>query len=119
MSTVIFPSNSAWITARGENGQLTTENCKIILNQKIDSINRIIVSAKSVSISRIAYFDGFITHFKDDVPLSDLNYNGQRLDEIDITKQVVEYAKYATLSVKEKDSSWYYEHNDNSITCLL
>lgn len=47
MSTNIFPSQNTWITPRIDLGQINTSNCKIILNQKIDNIGKVLINANS------------------------------------------------------------------------
>ena len=133
MSTVTFPSATTWITPRTLEVQVTTDNCVIILPQKIGEIYHV-------------YFD--ITQFSFTVTV-DLN-NGQEqsisahISQIytkaqdgtyvlvspifDIIHNVVEKSKYDTLlyinsatltpvqqGQQLKNNCWYFTRESNEI----
>lgn len=136
MSTVTFPSATTWITPRALEVKVTTDNCVIILPQKIGEIYHV-------------YFD--ITQFRFTVRVA-LN-NGQTQTEnahiseiytkaqdgtyvlvspiFDIIHNVVEKSKYDTLlyinsvaltpaqQVRQlKNNCWYFTRESNEIVCL-
>lgn len=118
----IFPSANTWITARSDEAHLTDQNCKIILPQKIDKIDKVVLYLPYVEVS-------FYSPALPKASLSQLYYDEahtKSLVELDITSYVVEKAKYATLDKKNPngaislgpqylENTWYYEHGGNEI----
>ena len=47
---LIYPSASGWITARSEQGKITTQNSLIILPQKIDKVNKVLLHLPNQNI---------------------------------------------------------------------
>lgn len=129
----VFPSLSSWVTPRSDETQLTDENCKIILNDKIDQIHKVAVDAATAQVYIATKKDPdnnligpqYETTFSN---LSTTSDGKSRLIELDITPFVVEYAKWQTLpshhygsgiaSMNYKENTWYYEHNGNEIILL-
>ena len=50
MSTVTFPSATTWITPRTLEVQVTTDNCVIILPQKIGEIYHVYLISRSFAL---------------------------------------------------------------------
>lgn len=122
MST-IFPSKNAWITPRTNEARLTDQNCRIMLPQKIEKLDKVVLNLPNVKV-----------RFEGAGPLPPVLLSQVFLDEkhtkslveLDITSYVVEKAKYDTLGrsnanlgissgLQYLENTWYYEHNGNEI----
>lgn len=132
--SIVFPSPTNWITPRVSLGQITTEECQIILNQKIDSIDKVLVKFGTFNLMceralttapNPSNYDfnpqGYYAKFKGSEEYVQL---GTDVDGLDITKYVVEYAKYQTFFVNNqypnvsppnKTNTFFFRHNDNVI----
>ena len=101
MSTV-FPSINSWITPRSSSSKVTSNNCQIITNQKISNVNKILIKASTIlasgSVSGTIRYDLNVGLF------STTNNESGFIKELDITKYVVEKAKYDTLSIADRSS---------------
>lgn len=131
MPTSIHPSANTWITARNsEYNKLSDQNCEIVLSQRIDNIEKVLVNADSVYV--IVDIPETKTDFQNKtgrptlVKLSSLrDAKGQNISTLDITKYVVEYAKWGTLQIGYslteepigvfKNNTVYYTHNAKKI----
>ncbi|MCM1290192.1 MAG: hypothetical protein NC132_05560, partial [Corallococcus sp.] len=121
MST-IFPSAGSWVTARCNEARINDQNCVVILPQKIEKLDKVILNLPYVSVN-------FHSPIIDNVSLSQLfldEAHTKSLVELDITSYVVEKAKYDTLTRKNAnqgislgpqylENTWYYEHGGNQI----
>lgn len=94
-NTTIFPNSETWIKPRTQEGYLTTENCEIIVDKKINSLQKVLVKFGSfkLSVGEIAM---------DDLTNLYVKINGQlvaisSLEGLDITKYVIEEEKWKTL----------------------
>lgn len=102
MYSNVFPSVTTWTTPRTDEIKLTTDNCKLFTNTKVEKIDRILAipvaesnfqffirlknplaTLEHVTIEQV-FFDEGLTQ-----PITDAG--------LDITKYVVEKAKYSTL----------------------
>lgn len=103
MYSNVFPSVTTWTTPRTDEIKLTTDNCKLFTNTKIEKLEKIIAKVKASDfeftitwtnsvgkIERIRVNPGKI--FLDSAHQISLEDAG-----FDITKYVVEKAKYSTL----------------------
>lgn len=125
-AAVIFPSPSTWITPRTTGTQLTSENCQIILNRRIENVQRVIINTEGLYCG---------VDNGDDIRDEKITYlctsksKDSAIKELDITKYIVEKAKYQTLALKKmSDPNWknelyvqnttYWEHNTNIIYIL-
>lgn len=134
MSTTIFPSINTWITPRSEQGQITTENSLIVMPQKINKIDKVILHVPNVVVditsTSIDTNNGTLSVQK---PLSKLYIDAEHTTSIanlDVSKFVVEKSKYYALSTYNADvlpgffknlytnNTWYYEHNENTVTLV-
>lgn len=135
MSKSIFPSQDGWITPRSESGgQITTQNSKIILSQRIESITKVLLKFGSFQVNVTDYNGGIFERLSSLVGLSlkskatgELVKVGTDVEYLDITDYVVEYAKWQTLLiprplVKEdtpkRTNCFYYEHGTNEIVMV-
>lgn len=124
-----FPSNTAWVTPRTNLGQITTDNCKIILNQNIDNLGRVLVNADSDDFYFRFTSDGNTTQRVEFANIySDKACTNRIFNPVDVSKYVVEAAKYSTLNkisvwqgTLPSDgglylaNTWYYTHTGNEI----
>lgn len=127
MSAIIFPGPTTWITPRSLEIKITTDNCVIILPQKIDSLNQVLLNGNGLRI-HIQFRLGDSAS-EADINLDEiyLDTNGNKISFLDISKWVVEKSKYNTLPLISgglsnsekvsvlKNNSWYYEHKSNII----
>lgn len=132
--SIIFPSNTGWITPRAKVVEITDQNCQILLSQKIAKLDKVVVNADSVYI----YVD--VPQTTEDynnktgratiVKLSSLYFNqgsNNYVKELNITPLVKEYAAWKTLSNVYvatgtapfgiyKNNTSYYVQNSSEIT---
>jgi len=101
-TTSIFPSATTWTTPRTDEIKLTTDNCKLFTNSKIDKLQKILCVpiAESgfqctITLTPLAVLQNVKIEqiFLDETLTQPLATIG-----LDITKYVVEKAKYNTLS---------------------
>lgn len=129
MSTTIFPSQNTWITARTEENRITTNNCVIILNQTIDKIDKMIINVPDAKINTPINMEQTRTQYAFLSELYTDDTYSTSLVTLDITKYVVERAKYNTLSRYGAtdpipwgkitlNNAWYYEHNAKNIILI-
>ena len=115
-TTSIFPSATTWTTPRTDQIKLTTDNCKLFTNSKIEKLQKIVVKSPPLLIQTY-YFDtdsgeeinigsNFDNIFYDAELTKSLNSLG-----LDITNFVVEKSTYGTLPVYEYTASYpdYFE----------
>ena len=82
---LIYPSASGWITARSEQGKITTQNSLIILPQKIDKVNKVLLHLPNQNIE----FDD--RDFDIIAKLSDIYFDEQQttsLENLDVSKYI-------------------------------
>ena len=95
MSTTVFPSQNSWITPRTSETKIDSNNCMVILPQKISEIKQVLINAQNIKISiKTAQTQAVLT------PLTDYYTapnDSARLQYLDITKYVVEQAKHNAL----------------------
>ena len=103
----IFPANNAWITPRSSSSKITTNNCQIITNQKIDHINKILINASTILAS--GSVSGTIRYGLNVGLFSITNNESGFIKELDITKYVVEKALYDTLTIAPRATETYGE----------
>lgn len=127
MSTIIFPSAKSWITPRTRDAKHDTNNCRILLNQKIEEIQQVLVYVPNIKIPQL--YDKITGNTSFNVLFSELftdSTYSTSLASLDITKYVVERSRYNTLSTYGAfdkipwgdvvtNNAWYYEHNGNEI----
>ncbi len=101
----IFPANNAWITPRSSSSKITTNNCQIITNQKIDHINKILINASTILAS--GSVSGTIRYGLNVGLFSITNNESGFIKELDITKYVVEKALYDTLTIAPRATETY------------
>lgn len=124
---LIYPSASGWITARSEQGKITTQNSLIILPQKIDKVNKVLLHLPNQNIE----FDD--RDFDIIAKLSDIYFDEQQttsLENLDVSKYIVEKENYYTLQTYKAaimprffnslytNNTWYYEHNGTKIVLV-
>lgn len=111
------PSSNGYITPRTEEVRLTTENCELILLDKIDSIEKVLLSG-DFEIEILAGMVGNPTTKRNiTVKLSDLKIKESEsateeysIKNLDVTKYFVEAQNYGTLELTEKGiatPAWY------------
>lgn len=120
--SIIFPSSNSWATPRSEQGQITTQNAQIILSQRIEQIDKVLLYLPKLKID-------FLTR-NITAPLEEIFVDEQHtvsLANLDITRYVVEKAKYNTLEFYQAaimpgcfgkqytNNTWYYEKNGRTI----
>ena len=127
MSITAFPSTDGWITSRTREVQLTDQNCAIIVDKKIDYVEKLLVDATTAIIGveyrrldengDIVETDGVAWTT---MPVSSLNIQSDvfagNLTELDITASVVEISKWKTLDLQNKSVSFIYETKTNEIS---
>lgn len=110
MSVVVFPSRNNWITPRVNEIQITSKNCKIITNTKIEKIEKILVNGAMAQVNLKGKFPASggspatnrVCKFSD---LYTTKTGENRLSELDITRFVVDAKEYAALSIWDKNST--------------
>ncbi len=120
---MIFPSSTSWITPRTTQAKLDSNNCMIILPQKIDNITKVLVNAKTIKVSMLT---PPVTK-AEKVKLSELYMEpseASKIQVLDISKFVVEKSQYDCLSeINGADptdglcvnNAHYYEHNGYNV----
>jgi len=130
MSSAIFPGANSWTTPRSDDTQITSSNCEIMFNKKIDKLNKVVINADSIKIhiSAAELTTAFSSKW---VKLNEVSrtLTGNVIKQLDITKYCVEKAEWDTLSEvkteeltnfrnKYKNNTIFYEHNGNSLKVL-
>lgn len=119
--SIVYPSNTTWITARTNEGKITDDNCSVMLPKKINKLDKVILNLPYVTV--------LLPGSLPDASLSQLYLDEEHtksLVELDITPYVVEKAKYITLRWKGAnlgislgpqylENTWYYERNGKEI----
>lgn len=121
----IAPSVNGYVTARTAETRLTDENCRLILNDNIDSIEHVWLAGRQILFTpNIATWDIIETTTDDAdatniVRLYDLYVDGQRLTDLDLTEYFVEAQDYATLEVpkQEPTTQQWYDGLNKANTC--
>lgn len=135
MSTVTFPSATTWITPRTLEVQVTTDNCVIILPQKIGEINHVYFDITQFPLT--VYFIVGDSTYRDTTPISQIYTKAQDgtyvpvSPIIDVIHNVVEKSKYDTLlyinsasltppqqAKQLKNNCWYFTRESNEIVCV-
>lgn len=92
-ATIVYPSSNGWITARNDDEyRVTTENAKIILPLPIYKIRKVLIN---IGDPVVAGTNGYLSLFVDE--------NGNKIDNLDITKYVLHSDEWASLMLSEKD----------------
>ena len=122
--SIIFPSSNGWITPRTAQGQVTTNNSQIILNQTIDKIDKVLLNLPNLLIKFIMQPQAELLKLSE--IYTDENHT-KSLAQLDITRYVVEKAAYDTLPTYKAshmpncfgpqytNNTWYYEHKGSNI----
>lgn len=132
MSKAVFPSNAGWITPRSESGgQITTQNSKLVLDKKIESISKVLLKFGSFQVNVTSYNGGMSEYLHSLVGYSLKSKTtgqfvqiGTDVEYLDITDYIVEYSKWQTLVVPrplvkqdtpKRTNCFYYEHGGKEI----
>lgn len=135
MSTVTFPSATTWITPRALEVKVTTDNCVIILPQKIGEIYHVYFDITQFPLT-VNFIVGDTTQ-QESAHISTIYTKAQDGTYVlvspifDIIHNVVEKSKYDTLlyinsvaltpaqqSRQLKNNCWYFTRESNEIVCL-
>ena len=129
-SSIIFPGQNAWIAPRTSGVQLDSNNCQIILNQKIEKIDKVYLNAQNIYFGRrvlelvdsgrsvVDLRPGRLSEFYYDVELTN------PVKFADITRWVVEEFEWKLLPSLNifnndgklyKNNTFFYSHNSNII----
>lgn len=99
MSSVIFPSQNTYITPRSSSSRVTSNNCQILTNLKINKVDKIVIKASTIYAS--GYIGGDVEYNRNVGLFSTTNDASGYIKELDITKYVVEKSKYDTLTIAD------------------
>ena len=135
MSTVTFPSATTWITPRTLEVQVTTDNCVIILPQKIGEIYHVYFDITQFPLT-VDFIVGDTTQ-RETTHISQIYTKAQDGTYVlvspifDVIHNVVEKSKYDTLlyinsaaltpaqqGQQLKNNCWYFTRESNEIVCL-
>ncbi len=128
MTATIYPSQNTWTTPRSTEYKITTDNCSIILSQRIEKIDKMLLNGNLKIHIQFKVGDSASETFKNLNEIYLDSSGEQKIENLDLTKWVVEKAKYDTLPLIArgltnaekisviKNNTWYYEHNSKNIT---
>lgn len=130
-NTTIFPNNETWIKPRTSAGRLTTDNCEIIVDKSINSLEKVLIKFGSVQFNVIPLIGGVNVPRQSTLLDTYVKVDGQlvavaNLEGLDVTDYIVEYDKWKTLEAEKivgtgeaegasKSNTAYYIRNTKNI----
>lgn len=132
MSITIFPSQNGWITPRAFEIQINSNNCRILLNQKIEKIDKLLVNGATARVCLKGEFPApggrpATNHVCEFSKLSTTSSGKNLLTQLDISRFIVDASEYNALPIwesestlvastkKYKNNTFYYEYGNNEI----
>lgn len=129
-NAIAYPSQNGWITPRTTDLQLTSDNCRILVNHNIEQVESMIVKGDTIS-AQLSYSGIPMGRPHLISELSTTQSEQGLLEYLDITKYVVEYSKWMTQNIVQtaegkfpfldelyKNNTFYYEKRSNEIILI-